>query len=75
LWGTIENYARDRATSKRAWALAFQTIKKRFKTQDIALISIFSALWIALNLAVAPLSFALTGLSAIHDFSFRKLDL
>ncbi len=42
--------------------------KKRFKTQDIALISIFSALWIALNLVVAPLSFALTGLPVIHDF-------
>jgi hypothetical protein len=42
--------------------------KKRFKTQDITLISIFSALWIALNLVVAPLSFALTGLPVIHDF-------
>jgi hypothetical protein len=42
--------------------------KKRFRTNDIALISIFSALWIALNLIVAPLSFALTGLPVIHVF-------
>jgi hypothetical protein len=35
---------------------------------DVALISIFSALWIALNLVVAPLSFALTGLPVIHVF-------
>ena len=41
---------------------------KHFKTKDIAQVSIFSALWIALNLFVAPLSFALTGLPIIHDF-------
>ncbi len=42
--------------------------RKHFRTQDVALISIFSALWIALNLVVAPLSFVLTGLPVIHDF-------
>ena len=42
--------------------------KKLFKTQDLALISVFSALWIGLNLVVAPLSFILTGLPVIHDF-------
>jgi hypothetical protein len=42
--------------------------KRYFATQDTALISIFSALWIALNLVVAPISFSLTGLPVIHDF-------
>lgn len=42
--------------------------KRLFRTQDIPLIGIFSALWIVLNLFVAPLSFALTGLPVIHDF-------
>jgi len=40
--------------------------KKRFTTQDIALISIFSALWIALNYYVAPLSFQLLHLPVGH---------
>ncbi len=34
---------------------------------NIALISIFSALWIALNLTVAPLGFRLLGLPIIHS--------
>lgn len=40
--------------------------KKRFRTQDIALISIFSALWIILNYYVAPLSFQLLHLPVGH---------
>jgi hypothetical protein len=40
--------------------------KNRF-TVNIALISIFSALWVALNLTVAPLSFALLGLPVVHS--------
>jgi hypothetical protein len=43
-----------------------QTGKNRF-TVNIVLISIFSALWIALNLTVAPISFRLTGLPIIHS--------
>ena len=35
-------------------------------TVNIVLISIFSALWIALNLTIAPISFILTGLPTIH---------
>lgn len=37
-------------------------------TSDIALMSILSALWVTLNLTVAPLSFALTSLPMIHAF-------
>jgi hypothetical protein len=44
-----------------------QTKKTRFTTMNIALISIFSALWIALNLTVAPLGFRLLGLPIIHS--------
>jgi hypothetical protein len=40
--------------------------KKRFTTHDIALISIFSALWIILNYYVAPLSFQLFHLPLGH---------
>ena len=40
--------------------------KNRF-TVNIALISIFVALWVAFNLTVAPLSFYLTGLPVIHS--------
>lgn len=43
------------------------TKKKYFTTLDITLMSIFSALWVALNLTVAPLSFSLTGLPIIHS--------
>src|SRR5665647_471679 len=42
-----------------------QTVKNRFSV-NIAVISIFSALWVALNLTVAPISFRLTGLPIIH---------
>jgi len=40
--------------------------KNRFSV-NIALISIFSALWVVLNLTVAPISFRLTGLPVIHS--------
>ena len=43
-----------------------QTTKPR-PTVNLALIGIFTALWIALNLTVAPISFALTGLPIIHS--------
>jgi hypothetical protein len=43
-----------------------QTTKNRFSV-NIVLISIFSALWIALNLTIAPISFILTGLPTIHS--------
>jgi hypothetical protein len=43
-----------------------QTKKTRFATTNIALIGIFSALWVALNLTVAPLGFTLTHLPTIH---------
>jgi len=41
-------------------------IANRF-TVNIALIGIFSALWVALNLTVAPIGFTLTGLPVIHS--------
>jgi hypothetical protein len=40
--------------------------EKRFTTQDIALISIFSALWIVLNYYIAPISFQLLHLPVGH---------
>jgi hypothetical protein len=40
--------------------------EKRFATQDIALIGIFSALWVVLNYYVAPLSFQLLHLPVGH---------
>ncbi len=40
--------------------------KTHFKTVDIALISVFSALWIALNYYLAPLSFQLLHLPVGH---------
>lgn len=43
-----------------------QPQKNRF-TVNIALISIFSALWVVLNLTVAPLGFALLHLPVIHS--------
>lgn len=43
-----------------------QTTKPR-PTVNIALMGIFTALWIALNLTVAPISFMLTGLPVIHS--------
>jgi hypothetical protein len=39
-----------------------------FKTIDIALVAIFSALWIVMNLTLGPLSFQLMGLPILHDF-------
>lgn len=39
-----------------------------FKTIDIALVAILSALWIVMNLTLGPLSFQLTGLPILHDF-------
>ena len=44
-----------------------QTKKTRFATTNIALIGIFRALWVAPNLTVAPLGFALTHLPTIHS--------
>lgn len=44
-----------------------QTTKTRFATTNIALIGIFSSLWVALNLTVAPLGFTLTHLPTIHS--------
>jgi hypothetical protein len=44
-----------------------QTKKTRFATTNVALIGIFSALWVALNLTVAPLGFTLTHLPTIHS--------
>jgi hypothetical protein len=43
-----------------------QTNKNRF-TVNIALISIFSALWVVLNLTVAPLGFAVFHLPVVHS--------
>jgi hypothetical protein len=44
-----------------------QTKKTRFATTNIALIGIFSALWVALNLTVTPVGFTLTHLPTIHS--------
>jgi hypothetical protein len=41
-------------------------IKNRFSV-NIALISIFSALWVVLNLTIAPLGFAILHLPVIHS--------
>jgi hypothetical protein len=41
--------------------------KRSRLTVNISLIGIFTALWIALNLTVAPISFSLTGLPVIHS--------
>jgi len=40
--------------------------RTHFTTVNIALISLFSALWIVLNLTVAPLGFQLTRLPVVH---------
>ncbi len=40
--------------------------RTRFTTVNIALISIFSAMWIVLNFTVAPLGFQLTRLPIVH---------
>jgi hypothetical protein len=44
-----------------------QTKKTRFSATNIALIGIFSALWVALNITVAPLGFRLLGLPVTHS--------
>ncbi len=41
-------------------------LKKRLSAKDLALISLFSALWVALNLTVAPLGFRLLMLPITH---------
>jgi hypothetical protein len=46
--------------------LSEQTTKNRFSV-NIALISIFSALWVVLNLTVAPLGFAVFHLPVVHS--------
>jgi hypothetical protein len=40
--------------------------KTHFTTTNVALISIFSALWIVLNLTIAPLGFQLTRVPIVH---------
>jgi len=44
------------------------TRKPYLTTVDVALTGLFCALWIALNLTLGPLSFALLGLPILHDF-------
>jgi hypothetical protein len=46
--------------------LSEQTTKNRFSV-NIALISVFSALWVVLNLTVAPLGFAVFHLPVVHS--------
>jgi len=46
--------------------LSKQTTKNRFSV-NIALISLFSAFWVVLNLTVAPLSFAVFHLPVVHS--------
>lgn len=43
--------------------------KTLFSTADIALASVFCALWVVLNLTLGPLSFRLLGLPILHDFA------
>jgi len=43
--------------------------KAHFTTVDIALISVFCALWVALNLTLGPLGFAWFGLPIFCDFA------
>ena len=38
-----------------------------FKTVDVAFVSVFSALYIVMNLTLGPLSFQLLGLPILHD--------
>jgi hypothetical protein len=42
--------------------------KTHFATVDVALTSVFCALWVAFNLTLGPLSFQLLGLPILHDF-------
>jgi hypothetical protein len=43
--------------------------ESRFQTVDIALVSVFCALWVVLNITLGPLSFRLLGLPVLHDFA------
>jgi hypothetical protein len=43
--------------------------KSQFGTVDIALVSVFCALWVVLNITLGPLSFTLLGLPVLHDFA------
>lgn len=43
--------------------------KKHFTTVDIALVSVFCALWVSLNLTLGPMGFRLFGLPILCDFS------
>ncbi len=47
-------------------ALSKQTTKNRFSV-NIALISVFSALWVVLNLTIAPLGFAVFHSPVVHS--------
>lgn len=44
-------------------------MKPHFRTLDIALVSVFCALWIVLNYVLGPFSFQLLGLPVFHDFA------
>jgi hypothetical protein len=43
--------------------------KTRFTAVDIALVSIFCALYVVLNITLGSLSFRLLGLPVLHDFA------
>lgn len=43
--------------------------KSHFRTFDVALVSVFCALWVVLNYFLGPLSFQLLGLPVLHDFA------
>jgi hypothetical protein len=49
------------------WMIDLQNRKTRLTTVNVALIGIFSAVWVALNFTIAPLGFSLTGLPTIHS--------
>lgn len=54
---------------KRCYRISLSERARYFTTVDVALASVFCALWIVLNLALGPLSFQLLGLPIIHDFA------
>jgi hypothetical protein len=43
--------------------------KVRFTSTETALVGVFSAMWVILNLTLGPLSFRLLGLPILHDFA------
>lgn len=43
--------------------------KPLLSTVDLALVSVFCALWVVLNITLGPLSFRLLGLPILHDFA------